>query len=167
MERMAVFALAGGIPALGMAFVLWMAGVVGGRGLEVGAPDCLEAGPDRYAVTAPVHNTEETFKAASVNLQTRFVPKAGQRWPDRAARVRHQQTTQFAAVILEPQGQAVAGAEVAFPGASQFACTARAKLGTQKRFDARPTAEEAQAALEGRRTTGGARGLRGLRRRGL
>jgi len=59
----------------------------------------------------------------------------------------------------------VAGADVTFPGASQFVCTARAKLGTQKRFSERPTQEEAQAALEGRRTMGGARGMRGMRRR--
>lgn len=43
MDRMAVFALAGGIPALGMAFVLWMAAVrcvwvgdAGGDGREDG-----------------------------------------------------------------------------------------------------------------------------------
>jgi len=47
MDRMALFALAGGIPALGMAFVLWMAGVVSGQGLEVGQAACHEAGPGR------------------------------------------------------------------------------------------------------------------------
>jgi len=164
MERLWVFALASVFASMAMAGVLVVSGMVGARGIDVAHAACRESGADQYTMTATVRNTQETFKAASVNMQTRFSPRPGQSWPDRATRVKHEQETQFATVVLDPGGEATAEASVAFPGASRMNCTVRAKLGSQERFARRPTEAEAKDILQGRRSMGGGGRARGTRR---
>jgi|GEM_PF-2682270 len=142
----------------GVLFLLfWGVDTFSSHGVQIDQASCQPM-HTAYEATTIVRNTETDYKAITVALQGRFQPSAGSAWPSQALRDRFEQTTQFASVLVEPNGKAEATTQFAIPGGGQYACTAKASLARLERFSGRPS-DEALAALKSHApTTGGMRG---------
>ena len=109
------------------------------HGTKVVQSECrwdAEAGD--YVARFVLHNGEDQYKLVDLDVQGRFRPQPGARWPSESIKFRYEAVTHSSGVMIDPQGDSVGVERFSIPGAPGLLCSARVTVSHQERFAERP-----------------------------
>jgi hypothetical protein len=120
------------------------------KGIDVARAEC-EWNQDklRYETVFVVYNTEHLYKTMLANARVQFRPPLGKGWPDRTTRQMFRVATKPMNVVFEPEGNIEEKPTFTVPDTmTGFSCSASVQVLGQKRYTARPSIQEVEAAPE-------------------
>jgi len=122
---------------------------LGSHGLRILHSSCAwDPGLQQYLASVAVRNDDDVFKLVQLNVQGRFHPPAGARWPRQSLRTKYEAVTKPLELVIEPRETVSGSREFAIPGAEGFECAAHVQIAGQDRFTEPPSDELMEAVWE-------------------
>lgn len=113
--------------------------MVAEHGTRVVRSECgWDAAANEYRARFTLRNHEHIYKLVEVNVQGRFKPQPGGRWPSESLKFRYEAVTHTTGLIMDPGSDAIGEERFSVPGAPGLLCSARVTVSRQERFDERP-----------------------------
>ena len=98
------------VPFLGLliflgAFSVGMADWLAGRNLKIVEASCAwDPAARGYVASVQAENVDDRFKLASIRVQARLRPRAGQQWPHETLKNQYSAISQYLVLAFEPRG---------------------------------------------------------------
>ena len=139
------------VPFLGLliflgAFSVGMADWLAGRNLKIVEASCAwDPAARGYVASVQAQNLDDRFKLASIRVQARLHPRAGQQWPHETLKNQYSAISQYLVLAFEPHGSSRGETTFELPAVPDFACDAKAWVGQQEQFNQRPSDDVIEA----------------------